>query len=210
MARIGFNARQYIPAEDRIVSFGTVDEDIKFSRIAGGLQWPNSLENQPGYALIITEDIKVDESIQLKHLRVVSEQEDQRIDQLLFWCQSQEINIPIQCLLSWYADNTNRPSMEFVWALRKQAQEGGRTGTLNISPPPYIDFKKDKKQLRNAFYLQNLRTYLAKEALHYSPESKLNADLQDTDEKKFPNSVFALAYVVSAMVTWPNTGRVME
>lgn len=206
MARIEY-LRQFSPSENKDLTFGTYGDDIKFRRIAGGLQWPNPLANKPGYALILTEDVQIDESAQIHHLRVIEGQEDQRIDQLLFWCESKEINTPMECKFGWFADNTNRPNMEFVWAIRRNSRESGRLGTLNIIPPPYIEFRIEE---RNSFYIQNIRNYMEKEALHYPYDSKLVADLESTDEDKMPYSVMALAYVVSAMATWPNTGKIME
>lgn len=195
----------YVPQSDKYISYGVINESW-FRRVAGGFSWP-SIE-YPGYALILSEDIQPDETIQLNPLRIISEFESRDIDEILKWCEMREIDMPREIRLEWYTDTSNRPNMQFVFMRRNDLRTHGLWDTLNFIPAPYIDFKDDE---RNAFYYQIIRKYMSKEALHFSDNSKLARDLSTLDAKsKPPNPVLALGYVVAAMAAWPNTGRIME
>lgn len=190
----------YHPQNQKIERF-LVSEKLKLGRITGGLQWPTLTD--PGYAVIIGEDWQMDETIQMRHMYVLAEKESLKIDELLKWCEIEEIRTPKEIQFYWHTDNRNRPCMEFVWQIRKQSRERGKYGTLSIVPAPYVDHPEGKP-----FLVQNLLKYLSTEpsSLHIADNSPLRGKLAATKDEPC-NAVLALGYAVSALATWPTTGK---
>lgn len=195
--------RDFVPHQNKSVSYGTAG-NVKFRRIAGGIQWP-SLEN-PGFALLITEDVNETETSQLHHLRVILEQEDHRIDGLLRWCEQRSINSPREIPIAWHGDVTHKPNMKFVYALKKSMTQQGQFDTLKVVKFPYVDQRKER---RDDFFIEILRKYLDKKAIHWGRESRLETDLSVIQDE-LTNPFLALCYAMSALVVWPNAGRIRE
>lgn len=175
-----------------------------YQRIAGGMMWPSLQE--PGFACIVAEDWQQDEAAQAYHLRVIEEHEDRKIHDLLTWCQRQELAFPDDAPLSWYADTTSRPHMEFVWALRRSMREQGRNLSLSILPAPYVD---DRSEGALAFHVENIRRYRDRDILHFLPDSALPSALAASVDKPAVPAM-ALGYAVSALATWPRAGAFLQ
>lgn len=193
----------FVPQSDKIVSFGLC-QDRKFRRLAGGVHWPTI--SSSGFALILTEDPLKNTSTHLYHLNIIEEKEDSSIYSLLQWCEMRGANMPHEIPITWFADTNQRPQMQAVWDMNREMRAKGRRDALNFSSPPYVDFKEDE---RNAFYHQNLLKYLRNDAIGFSENSKIPGFLHMSVDK-LTGPILALAFVLSAMAIWPDTGKIME
>jgi hypothetical protein len=177
----------------------------RYRRVVGGLAWPGL---NPGFAVIVAEDLKKDDALDVRHLRVLDEAEEARIEDLIRWCDMIEANCKMVSL-TWHTNLNNRPAMEFVYQFRKNLQGTGRHG-FSLSNAPYVDDPRGFE-----FAVNMLKKHLFKERkyLHLGETSKLPGYLMnlDTMELKkeraedFP-AIAALGYAVATLASWPTSG----
>lgn len=199
---IGYE-RRFHPALGHDVALGIMGDTL-FRRAAGGLHWPTI--GQPGFAILLVEDLQRDDVTHLHHKRIFEEYSNNSLHSLLQWCEMRGVNSPPEIPILWYVDTTKRPSMQGVSDLNKNMRLQGRSNQVNIAGPPWIDFRV---QERDGFYDQLIRQYLSVDAITFPPDSRLPGDL-DLVMDKLSGPVLALAYVLAAMDTWPYVGKIQE
>lgn len=202
--RVEYRTEGLPPDRSRIISFGDAN-GTTFARIAGGFQWP--IGPLPGFAVIVSEDIFEDETIKMKHLRILEEYEDKDLEALLLWCEMRCMDMPSPGItLKWYGDNENEGAMKFASDRKQRLREQGRFDILKVSPAPYLESPPIE---RFAHYYQRFRQYLSKHALHFPEDSSLKAEIHVLKDDPV-HGILALGYVVAALANSPYAGRIME
>ena len=191
----------YNPFENRNQYYLDTD-GLKLGRIAGGMAWPTL--SDPGYAVIVGEMHIRDEVAGIKHLHLITEHQDESIKDLLQWCEMNDIHVPSEVRLRWYADTNNRPNMSFVSERKREMKEKGQFKTSSFVMAPFLDHKD-----RDDYLIHSIGKYLfgAEKTLHMSEDSPMRQYISSIQDKaSIP--VLALGYAVSALSTWPNAGRI--
>jgi hypothetical protein len=167
---------------------------IEYGRIVGGLAWPSP--KKPGFAVVVAEDYDLDAAVNARHMRVLAEAEASDLSDLFRRC----LELQEDCLnkYRWYGDIENKAMMDFLFKLNKESG----TRTLYLAAARYIEASNGLKA-----YMDTIRTLTRahQKTLHFGPESKLSAYLQEFNEEDMGKSasefppLAALGYAVSEL-----------
>lgn len=181
---------------DGAISFEDKETKKKYSRIIGGLGWPQAT---PGFVVVVAEDFDEDPSLKKRHVRVLAEIEDQGLETL--FQKSLELRDRYQ-VQNFYGNTEDKSLMEF-WHDYNRDLKDVPSLWLSLAPFPE-DFayharvirdrleKGEKKTLH--FGLESL---LPGYLLELSPEETIKATVYDHP------AISSLGYVVSYLKSHP-------
>jgi len=168
-----------------------VKTEQRFSRVIGGIAWPGK---NPGFACVIGEDYKKDETLQKRHYRILAEYESQSPSDLIRRCAEFSANF---CARPFYGDEKERWAMEI---LRKSG------AGLCIIAAPFIDdptaFKGYMHTIRELTQPTQKRLHIGSKSMLSAPLTALTPnDTLTTAKAAFEQhpAVAALCFAVSAL-----------
>ena len=168
-----------------------LETEERFSRILGGLAWPGK---NPGFAVVVAEELEIDKTLNKRHYLILAEYESQSLSDLTRRSAEFSVNF---CAHPFYGDEKKRWAMDI---LRKSG------AGLYITAAPFID---DPTAFEG--YLLTIRelTHPTQKRLHFGSKSQLPPllaalnpnDIATTAKvafKRYP-AVAALGFAVSAL-----------
>jgi len=167
--------------------------DEAYCRLVGGLAWPGI---EPGFTVILAEDLKEDETLKKRHLRILAEYESQNPSDLVRRAKEYQA---IYSAEQFYGDTQNESMMDIM----QRSQLG-----FYLNTAPFID---DPEAFSS--YLLRVRelTLPTRKLLHFSQKSRLPALLSALDPRelssagksnfqRFP-AVTALGFAIAGLQT---------
>jgi hypothetical protein len=177
----------------------------RYRRILGGLAWAGV---NPGFAVVVGEDLGKDEALGVHHFRVLDEVEEARIEDLINRCDMLEIQAR-DISWTWYTTQSNKPAMEFVYAFWDEQRKKGRQA-FSLANAPYVNDPNGFE-----FCVNVLKKHLVKDrkSLHLGERSNLpgylmnlpSLDISKARPEDYP-PIAALGYAVATLACWSTCG----
>lgn len=166
----------------------------RYSRLVGGLAWPGI---QPGFAVVIAEDLKEDETLKKRHLRVLTEYESHNPSGLIRRAKEYQTAYSVG---QFFGDTQNEAMMNIM------QRNGGVS--IYLQTAPFLD---DDQAFSGYLLMIRELTLPTKKLLHFGQKSCLPALLSALDPKeisstaktafqKFP-AITALGFAIAGLQT---------
>jgi len=179
--------------------FEDKETGVKYRRVVGGFAWPGI---KPGFFVIVAEDFEEDCSLKTRHMRILVEIEDDRVNELFRRSLESTEKYKAEDV---YGDSENKPMM----ALLRQFNETlykEKLPTLHLCPAPEVQEPKAFES-----YIHTIKNHLHpdRKTLHFGEESKIPGylmklspeELMKATASDYP-AIAALGYAVSYLDTY--------
>lgn len=162
-----------IEERDGMVFYADVETKIKYLRIVGGLAWPAA---KPGFVVVIGEELDIDLSLRVHHLRVLAKAEDFDLNRLFQKCLDLGGRYKVENI---YGDTENEPMMEILRRFnQKIKKEDFHAISLNLR---MAEFPNDLKY--HAFIIKE-RIQRDTKTLFFDEKSEWEAYLLPLDREE--------------------------